>query len=89
MGAAYVSMALMCPLQHVSRIEEFEPPMGTEQEARVVGGVGTIAVDGQAMAIMSCVRVVVVLWVGAMTLGFLVVGGDLRLPRWCLPSRLV
>lgn len=37
-------MALMCPLQQVSRMEEFEPPMGTAQAERVVGGVGTVEV---------------------------------------------
>ena len=30
----------MWPLQQASRIEEFEPPTGTAQEERVVGGVG-------------------------------------------------
>ena len=33
-------MALMWPLQQVSRIEEFEPPMGTAQDVSVVGGLG-------------------------------------------------
>jgi hypothetical protein len=33
-------MALMWPLQHTSRTDEFEPPMGTAQEERVVGGEG-------------------------------------------------
>lgn len=40
-GAEYVAMALMWPLQQASRIELFEPPMGTAQEGRVVGGGGT------------------------------------------------
>jgi hypothetical protein len=39
-------MALMWPLQQVSRIEEFEPPMGTAQDVRVVGGAG-MGVDVQ------------------------------------------
>jgi hypothetical protein len=37
-GAEYVAIALMCPLQQASRIELFEPPMGTAHEGRVVGG---------------------------------------------------
>ena len=37
-GVEYVAMALMCPLQHASRMELFEPPMGTAHEGRVVGG---------------------------------------------------
>jgi hypothetical protein len=44
-GAEYVAMALMCPLQQASRMEEFEPPIGTAQEERLVGGAG-IAVAG-------------------------------------------
>lgn len=40
-GAEYVAMALMCPLQHASRIEELEPPTGTAHEGSVVGGCGT------------------------------------------------
>jgi hypothetical protein len=39
-GAEYVAMALMWPLQQTSRMDEFEPPMGTAQEVRVVGGEG-------------------------------------------------
>lgn len=37
-GAEYVAIALMCPLQHASSIEEFEPPMGTAHDGSVVGG---------------------------------------------------
>lgn len=36
----------MWPLQQVSRIEEFEPPTGTAQDVRVVGGAG-MGVDEQ------------------------------------------
>jgi hypothetical protein len=36
--AEYVAIALMWPLQHASRIEEFDPPIGTAQEGSVVGG---------------------------------------------------
>jgi hypothetical protein len=39
-GAEYVAMVLMWLLQHASRIEEFDPPMGTAQDAREVGGLG-------------------------------------------------
>jgi hypothetical protein len=44
-GAAYVDMALMWPLQHVSRMVVFEPPMGRAQAVRVVGGEGMV--EGQ------------------------------------------
>lgn len=36
----YVRSTLMWPLQHVSRIVELLPPIGTAQEATVVGGFG-------------------------------------------------
>lgn len=50
-------MALICPLQHVSRMEEFEPPMGTAQEVRVVGGVGMDVGAAQDMlvVVLRCV----------------------------------
>jgi hypothetical protein len=37
----------MCPLQHVSRMEELEPPMGTAQAERAVGGEGMGKADVQ------------------------------------------
>jgi hypothetical protein len=52
-GAEYVAMALMWPLQHVSRMEELEPPMGTAQEARLVGGAGICAGAVQAIFVVS------------------------------------
>jgi hypothetical protein len=39
-GAAYVENELMWELQQESRMDEFEPPMGTAQDARAVGGAG-------------------------------------------------
>lgn len=52
-GAEYVAMGLMCPLQQASSIEEFEPPMGTEQEGRVVGGLGICVNDVQLEDILN------------------------------------
>ena len=44
-GAEYVAMAFICPLQQASKIELFDPPIGTAQAGWVVGG-GGIAVTG-------------------------------------------
>jgi hypothetical protein len=46
-GAEYVAIALMWPLQHASSIEELEPPTGTAQDERVVGGWGIEVNDWQ------------------------------------------
>lgn len=53
-GGPYVTMALTWPLQHVSRIEEFEPPIGTAQDASAVGGLG-IWLALQDIMIVDCV----------------------------------
>lgn len=50
-------MALMWPLQQVSRMVVLEPPMGMAQEGREVGGEGI----GEAVQAMVCDGCVIVL----------------------------
>jgi hypothetical protein len=50
--AEYVAMALMCPLQHASRMEEFDPPTGTAQEGSVVGGWGIVVKGWQDIVVV-------------------------------------
>jgi hypothetical protein len=57
-SAEYVAMALMCPLQHASRMEEFEPPTGTAQEGSVVGGWGIVVKGWQGIVVVIVVFLV-------------------------------
>jgi hypothetical protein len=58
-GAEYVAMALIWPLQHVSRMDELEPPTGTAHAARLVGGAGIGNDAVQDILIGACVLMVV------------------------------